>query len=349
MGEICMYSEDDFRAGLDRVKTQKNENSASENVKDFYKKNEPYITSCYSYYLQYKSNKSNYVKSAQYEIERFKQELIGTVILVLTANPIEEGVLLHGLTDAAIKKMKFFLINDYAYHVCHLYEHTIVHMHTGKTGEEFTRKTINAAGSIFEPDVIVLLGICYGIDFQKHTLGEVFISSGLKTYRLNFRDSNKNDETIFEAEEETYKTPNNHLITTVRQIFSYRQVYSFIPEVNGSKVSITWDMGTVLSSNSLMSSKRVKEAVIKAFGTAKPKPLGGEMEGGGLLKTKVVEEQDLDRWLVVKGICDWGEKKNFLDDDPQVSERMKDAIQAMAMVHAWSIFYEMLAQECFKK
>lgn len=345
-----MYSEDDFRAGLDNVKSQKKENSASENVKIFYRENEPYITSCYNYYLQYQSEKVNYVKDVQYEeIDAFKKELWGKIILVLTANPIEEGILLHSLVDTGKEKVSFYLLNDYAYHVCHLNEHTIVHMHASKTGEEFTRRSINAAGNIFEPDAIVLLGICYGIDFQNYKLGHVLISSGLKTYRLNFRDLDENDETIFEAEEEDYKSPSNHLVSTVSHIFSYRQVYSSIPETNGSKVSVAWKIGTVLSSNSLMSSKRVKEAVIKAFGIARPKPLGGEMEGGGLLKTKIVEEQDLDRWLVVKGICDWGEKKNLLDGDPKVSEHMKDAIQAMSMVHAWSVFYEMLTQGCFKR
>ncbi len=343
-----MYNEDNVKAELDNIKAIKEENSASENVKNFYQKNEPYINACHAYYADYESKKEYYLKTMQYnDINNFKKELVGKIILVLTANPIEEGVLLHSLVDAGREKLAFYLLNDNVYHVCHLNEHTIIHVHASKTGEELTRRTINAASSIFEPDIIVLLGICYGVDFNNYSLGDVLIASGLKTYRLNFRDSDKTDETIFEAEEEDFRIPNSHLFSVVKQTFSYRQIYSSISERNGSKISVNWKTGTILSSNSLMSSKRVKQAVIQAFGAAKPKPIGGEMEGGGLLKTKIVEEQSLDRWLVIKGICDWGEKKNSLDENPKVSEHMKDAIQAMAMVHTWSIFYEMLMQECF--
>lgn len=342
-------SEEKIKAGLERVKAQNSDSSASENVKKFYIEHEPYITSCHNYYLQYKSQKTKYIKNAVFEHERFQEELVDTVVLVLTANPIEEGILLHSLVEMSKEKLSFYVLDDYAYHICHIYGHTVVHMHAAKTGEEYTRRTINAANKFFQPNAIVLLGICYGIDFHKYSLGNVIISSGLKTYRLNFRDSEDSEETIFEAEEEDYRKPNNHLLMQVHQVFSYIQIFSAISEVDGSQVSVTWETGTMLSSNSLMSSKKVKEAVINALGTAKPKPLGGEMEGGGLLKTKVVEEQELDRWLIIKSICDWGEKKNLLADDPNISERMKDGIQSMAMVHSWSVFAEMLLQGCFKR
>lgn len=345
-----MYNEENIKAKLDNIKAVKKENIASKKFKSFYKENKPYIDECYAYYLEYKLKKENYLKPVQYDMNKFMRGLgMEKTILVLTANSIEEGILLHGLVDVGKEKLDYYLLNDSVYHVCRLNGHNIVHMHASKTGEELTRKTINAASSIFTPDAIILLGICYGVDLDNYELGNVLISSGLKNYRLNFRDSDENDETIFEAEEEEFKCPNNHLISIVSHIFSYRQIYSSIQEKNRSKVTVQWKMGTILSSNSLMSSKKVKQAVINAFGTVRPRPIGGEMEGGGLLKTKIVEEQSLDRWLVVKGICDWGEKKNSLDKDPKVSEHMKDAIQAMAMVHTWSVFYEMLKQECFMR
>lgn len=338
-----VYNEEDLRAEFDKISCQKREKSASENVKAFYSNNETYINTCYNYFLQYDAKREEYINGIPcVEIDELKKELRGKIILVLTANPIEEGILLHSLADVGKEKLGLFWINNYAYQVCHLNEYTIVHVHARRTGEEFTRRAINAASSIFNPDTIILLGICYGIDFQNNKLGDVLISSVLRNYRLNFRDSDENEETIFEAEEEDSERPNKELISNIEGIFPYRIVYSFIPEINGSKVTVNWKSGTILSSNSLLSSKRVKEAVIKAFGAVKPKPIGGEMEGGGLLKAKIVEEQNLDCWLIVKGICDWGEKKNLLAENLRLSNHMKDAIQAMAMVHAWSVFYEMV-------
>lgn len=335
---------------LEAEQVKRNAQSADENVRKFYLENREYCEQCYSYYGQYSSKKEKYVNPVFYDKEeQFKKNLKGIIVLVITANPIEEGILLHGLSDVTNQKNEFYFIDNYAYQVSFCNDYTIVHVHAHRTGEEFTRRAINAATNLFMPDFIVLLGICYGLDYMKHKLGNVFISDSLKTYRLNFRDSEVDDETIFEAEEEYHQNPNNRLLNMIKAVLSYREVYSQIREKDGTQRSVRWDCGTILSSNSLMSSRRVKEAVKEALCGVKPKPLGGEMEGGGLLKTKVVEEQHFDNWLVIKSICDWGEKKNLLDPDPSVSELMKDSIQAVAMVHAWSTFYEMLNQKCFNK
>lgn len=340
------YHDEEIKEGLKQERLKRNESAAIENVKKFYTENEDYIALCYKYYLQYELEKSNYIKSVQYDEKKFVKEIQGKTILVLTANSIEEGVLLHGLADACKEKVSFYYLYDYAYHVCHINEYTIIHMHAVKTGEEATRRSINAARKMFKPKVIILLGICYGLDYDNHELGTVLISSILKTYRLNFRDSDIGEETIFEAEEEEHKKPNSHLFSHVERIFSYRHIYSSISVKPNLRKKVKWDTGIILSSNSLMSSKKVKTAILEAFGSAKPKPVGGEMEGGGLLKTKIVEEDNLDCWLVVKGISDWGEKKNSFSADPKISQYMKAGIQAMAMVHAWSMFYEMVMQRC---
>ncbi len=145
-----MYSEDDFRTGLENKQFQKEGNSAIENVKAFYSKNEPYIKACYSYYLQYDSKKDNYINQVKYEeVDEFKKELNGRTILILTANPIEEGKLLHSLVDAG-KKLNFYLLNT--------------------------------VSNIFKPDAIMLLGICYGINFNDFDVGNVLISANLKTW-----------------------------------------------------------------------------------------------------------------------------------------------------------------------
>ena len=98
-------------------------------------------------------------------------------------------------------------------------------------------------------------------------------------------------------------------------------------------------MGRFLSSNSLVSSRKVKQAVMKQYASRKPKPLGGEMEGAGLLNSNMVEEDGFSNWLIIKSVCDWGEKKNMLDkDDAQKSDEIKDSLQAFAMSNTCGAF-----------
>ena len=70
--------------------------------------------------------------------------------------------------------------------------------------------------------------------------------------------------------------------------------------------------------------------------------LGGEMEGAGILKSYIVENEGFDKWIIIKSICDWGEKKNALSDDPVESERIKDSLQAFAMANSCGVFDELL-------
>lgn len=344
-----VIKEQEYQAELEKQKEIKTHASAADNVKSFYTNNEEYIESCYEYFLQYDSNKTDYVNDVQYDDgDAFQTKLRGKIVLVLTANKYEEGILIHGLVDEAKQKLDFFIINGHGYHVCNINNYTIVHVHAERTGDEYTRRALNFATNIFTPNIIILLGICYGMDDSKNQLGDVFISNRLKTYRINFRDSEKDDNTDYEAEEEFNQSPNSGLMNIIRTVLSYRQMYSILKKTDGSIFSIKWENGIILSSNCLMSSKQVKQKVIQAFGYVKPKPLGGEMEGGGLLKSKIIEEQGFDKWFIMKSICDWGEKKNLLHDDPKISEQMKNKLQAMAMIHTWSVFKEMLWQNCFE-
>lgn len=346
-----MCTNDEIKLGLQQEKGRKNEVSASENVNNFFSANQPYIEKCYEYYKNYDSNKANYIdQRCKSDVEKLQSMCRGKTILVITANPIEEGVLLHGLSDASTSKLGFFIIGNFPYHVCKIGEYTIVHTHAPRTGVEMTRRTINAATRHVEPTAIVLLGICYGLDFDKNQLGDVLISDTLKNFRLNFRDSDSSDETIFEAEAEdsfgVSTEPRVGLQNGVKANLQYRNIFSIIHNERDSLRDIKCDMGAILSANCLMSSKKVKMAVLRAFGNVKPKPLGGEMEGGGLLNSEILEN-GFNNWIVMKSICDWGEKKNLLSSDPETSEKMKDAIQAMAMVHSWSVFYEMIKQSVF--
>lgn len=345
------YTDEKYEENLQQEKNRKRKNLASENVRDFYSQNREYIQKCYSYYEEYKRCMKNYVNECiDMDIKKLQSECSDRIILVITANPIEEGVLLHGLADAERQALDFYTIDGFPYHICKIYGYTIVHGHATSTGEETTRRVINTITKIITPKVIVLLGICYGIDLSKYKLGDVLIATKLKNYRFNFRDYDDSDQIILEAEEENLGVSIEPEVKMQRSLISklnYRNIYSTIYDERQNEREVNWKEGMMLSANCLMSSKTAKEAVLKAFGNVKPKPIGGEMEGGGLLKSRILED-GFGSWMLIKSICDWGEKKNLIFNNPEENEMVKDSIQAMAMVHSWSVFYDMISMKFFE-
>jgi hypothetical protein len=92
----------------------------------------------------------------------------------------------------------------------------------------------------------------------------------------------------------------------------------------------TWPkvrFGLLLSGQKLLDNLDYRESLKALF----PEAIGGEMEGVGLYVS--ASEAKID-WIIVKGICDWGHKKNHAD---------KDARQKLAALNAAQVVKASLA------
>ena len=300
-----MISEKEYENGLNKFHNNEKNASASKNVLQFYNDNKPYCEYALSYYEDYKSHKNNFVKAPESINEReFKSsKLSGSVILIITANPIEEGVLLHKLSEYYKMKIPSYFVHGRVYQVINQTKYTIIHSHANRTGDEFTRRAINYASKIFKIDYILLLGICYGINYQKQQLCSVIISNDVRGFRINFRDNDDTDNIEFEAESEFVETPNDTLIGVIDSLFNYYQPINDDFSSPNISVNVNIKTGKILSSNSLMSSKRVKDSIIASLGHDKPQPLAGEMEACGIFKSNIFFDEKFDKWLVIKSAC----------------------------------------------
>lgn len=347
--------EQEYANGLARNMAGQKTESAIDNILTFYKENEGICTKAYQYYKGYEENKAKYVKEPiRLTQEEFIKHLEGKKILVLTANPIERGVFLRWLAEkgGSPTPLETFLVGRYSYNV---YKNvtsnttrpkvfSIIHVNPGKTGEDPTRRAINQTCKVFQPDCIISLGICYGFNHNKFSIGYVFLSENLSVFRVNYRDENGGSLRL-ELETEFEKQPSYNLIQSINERIMYIMAQNFLSDAN-QPIYAQMKSGKFLSIDSLMSSKEIKMALLEQFGQIKPVPLGGEMEGQGILKSDVVQECDYSNWLVVKSICDWGEAKNSLDEDAEKSERIKDSLQAFSMANACSVFDKILVELC---
>ena len=339
------FLEEVYRNGLDEEIERFRSDGATENVVSFYHSHKKICDEAYEYFKGYDQNINKYVISLQkIPSEQFISLLKEVKILTITANPIERAVFLRWLSERNGKPLYTYRIGKLVCNICHIDENkTIVHVSAGKTGEEYTRKAINRACRVFNPEYICLVGICYGLNMAKYSLGSVFVSESLKTFRLNFRDELKSDEVTFEAEDEYSEHPSDELIQIIRDRIMYTQMYNILSE-DKTPESVNAKLGRFLSCNSIMSSRKVKHAVLEQYSNKGSELLGGEMEGAGILKSYIVEEEKFKKWLIIKSVCDWGEKKNALDPDPKISEHIKDSLQAYAMTNTCGVF-EMLMED----
>ena len=345
--------EEEYKDGLVKEAEKIESENARDNILQFYLSNKSICDRAYQYYVEYENNKEKYVdEPIRLTPEQFLKQLKPRKILVLTANPIERGILIRWLSEKNDLPLKTYMINSYSYNVYNFVdmnttearEVSIIHVSPGITGEDYTRRMINRACRLFQPNCIIALGICYGFNKNKYSIGCVFLSENLTVFRINYRDA-EDDVITLEAETEFEKQPTYELVQSIRERIMYTMVRNFLSDER-QPLYASMEMGRFLSINSLMSNKKAKQALFEQYGQIKPKPLGGEMEGPGILKADIVQENGFSNWLIVKSICDWGEMKNSLDSDEKKSEQIKDSLQAFAMTNTCSVFDKILADLC---
>lgn len=328
-------------ANLKKTRDGKIDAIAAQRARKFYDDNLPLCIEAHEYYKRYCDHLNEYVcPPVQVNEEQIRDKVDGQVIFVITSNEIEEGVLLRFCSEQTKGPIPSFLVigpRPQVYHVIEMGKYTIVHTHTKRTGDEFTRRTINQGSLIFCISHIVLLGICYGIDCMKQEMCSPIIADDVRGYRVNFRD-NIDGETTFEPEIEFEERPDSGLIGTITNFSRYcHPDRSALSCEKGNSIHVK--VGKVLSANCLMSSEQVKKAVVESIGDSKNRPLGGEMEACGIFKTNIFENEDFKKWLLIKSICDWGAGKNSLcPEDTSKGEQIKNALQSLAMLNSCEVF-----------
>lgn len=336
-------NQEKYREGLEEFQSEKRSKVAVESMLSFYCSNQKYCRELYQNYINHRNKKYSGFPPTTSKTQ-FQRTIGNEAILVCTATEIEKYVFISQMSQVA--KMSSFLVQSVVYNVFVYKEtHIIVHTHQMKIGANFAQETIERALSVFRPKVIVLLGVCYGIDAKTQKVAEVCISDRVDCYRLDIRDAK------IEPQFEALHIPNERLIDTLRAAVAW-----YSPHAEGrspDSVGTATNLGRFISANSKISNHDVKAHIIQACG--QPMPIAGEMEAyGALAANRIIPPQPnrkylVRNWLVIKSICDWGEMKNELSEDKNENEEIKDSIQLVAMMNSWSIFRFLLEKELLIK
>lgn len=211
---------------------------------------------------------------------------IMTTILIATATDLESEILFSNAEEKGIKPTiknfkTFSAVSLGVTKNCDIY---FVQSQMGSSGPGGSALTINDAIEQLEPDSVISLGIAFGSNQDKQTIGDVLVSSFVRSYEPERIGSDQ-------------ITPRGERIPADPTL---------VNRCNTAK--LTWKIsaihtGLILSGEKLVDNSKFKQKLLKL----EPEAVGGEMEGSGICDACYRKKVP---WLIIKGICDWAEEKN---------------------------------------
>ena len=149
--------------------------------------------------------------------------------------------------------------------------------------------SITEAIDHLDPDYIIMIGIAFGLKHDKQKIGDILVSRELQDY-----DSQKKNEDI--------TLPRGHKIPAGNTLLNRFDNSSLTYE------NVDVELGLIISGGTLSNSKEFVAQLRNDY----PEAIGGEMEGVGLQASCVRKNKE---WILIKGICDWGQDKNVPTKD----------------------------------
>lgn len=268
----------------------------------------------------YEMTRSTVFADAYYKtinVKCLKYKLSKCKVMIITANPIERAILHQRIIDNKGGKITSVICGTIMYYIFKWDKYWIAHIHQGQTGAEKDLGTSVAIGDaldFFTPNVIISLGVAFGIDYKTQNIGDVLVSRRLFPY-----SANKRDEDYVKPDRTQDKTIDDWLHVRLDNAVDFLDTVTY---------------GGVLSGGSVISSGQEKDRICLGY-TEADYIIGGEMEGNAVFQyTKRIGIPG----VVIKGICDWGVLKNGVygkdgeKGDEEKEEALKTKLQSYAMM-----------------
>jgi len=182
----------------------------------------------------------------------------------------------------------------------------------GSIGRDSVILAAHQAITEVNPIAIVMIGIAFGSDSVRQSIGDVLVASQVVSY----------EQQRIGRTNEVHRGPIAQtgpiLLNRFRQALDWKFL---LPDGRQSRALV----GPILSGEKLIDSQEYRDSLFDAF----PQAIGGEMEGAGL--QAVAARTNLE-WILVKGICDWADGRKM------------DNYQTLAARAAVSLVHHVLAE-----
>lgn len=244
----------------------------------------------------------------QSELQRAGSKPIPDVkqrLLIVTVTNVESQAVLNAFAAETGRSAMPLMLDGYVYK--HLGRvdafdvyFAISEMGSGGVGgsQDAVRKAITA----IKPDAVFMVGIAFGIDRKKFSVGDILVSKQLLLYDLQRVSS---DSTI--------SLRGDRVPASVKLLNWVR--HAALTWKTGVRV----EPGLVLSGDKLIDNKDYRNELSALV----PDALGGEMEGAGLYVA--CQELKLD-WILIKAICDWADGQKHKNKSANQQKAASNAI-----------------------
>lgn len=231
--------------------------------------------------------------------DEFKKHVDKFSIVIVTVTLVEKESLheriapLPGQSEILIVQEQFL-----TYFLCSLGKYAVCHVESkmGSIGAGASIMTVQHAIEFIKPEIIIMVGIAFGVDPKEQNIGDVLISEQIIQYEtLKYYKNGK-------VRGRGFKQMANPILLN-RFANPIGWTFKLSENIN-SQIK----PGNLLSGEKLIDNITYRNQLIEVFGPA----IGGEMEGAGLVSVANTFNKP---WLVVKGICDFADGKKSVDKE----------------------------------
>ena len=182
----------------------------------------------------------------------------------------------------------------------------VIHLHS-RQGPQEAQLSATQAISHWDPELLLAVGIAFGVNEKKQHIGDVLVSTDV----LDYEPARVEPDGTFTRRGKPRET-SRELTDRVKSLDLQRGGQPGWPTIR---------MGTIVSGAKLVDNEEYRDTLA----ALQEDIIGGEMEGAGILAACAGNDVDM---TVVKAICDWGTEKN----NPSKEEDQKKAAQNAAIV-----------------
>lgn len=255
-----------------------------------------------------------YLRNTQKGLEvTTEKNLMGT-FLFITANSHEKAALKkHFISEGE----KYILGKTYYYGRFGMYKATYIHIDAQGVTNPASTPLVGELIREIKPAAVVMVGIAFGSNEKKQKIGDVLISKRILPY-----DSQKFLETTTHYKE----TPKDVGFQLLNAFNDYENWIYLLGDLRQSSVFI----GSILTGSKLINNYEYRTKLLDDF--KEYEPIGGEMEAYGIYSMCMLH--GVSEWIIIKGICDWGYKKD--DPDKEIHQELAANAAANFCYHVFN-------------
>lgn len=220
-------------------------------------------------------------------------------LLIITANEIETFHVRQSLLPIGGESDVIKVPHEHqTYFIGVFGEYLAVHVQLSKMGSISYGGAIITAGDAircWQPKAVLMIGVAMGVDEEKQRIGDVLLSETIISYEIQRLSNGDN------IQRGSINDAGSLLLNRFKNI-------SWSSPIDDGLSARVLD-GQILSGEKLIDNLEERNKILKVF----PQAAGAEMEGAGIYAA--CKRANLNEWLLVKGICDYGDGNKNVDKE----------------------------------